>query len=142
MAVRFPLKSALLASALGALLLAPAAQAQDNGRYDSASYSNDNESVTVYAPQFRTDPGARLNGIPGKVSLSRAVSYSDLDLRNPRDAHELRARVADTARDICDQLADAYPGPDASGTSCFRTARADAMRHVDAAIRDARDEER
>ncbi|HEY4942784.1 MAG TPA: UrcA family protein [Rhizomicrobium sp.] len=131
MSVHSLLKPALLASALGTLLAIPAANAQDNGRYSNAAYSNDNETVTVTAPNFRVQRGTF--GTPQKVSLSRAVPYDDLDLRTPQDARALRQRVAETARDICDQLADAYPGPEASGTSCYRSARADE------AIRDARE---
>ena len=133
------LKPALLASALGALMMVPAAQAQDNGRYNDAAYSNsDTESVTVYAPHFHVDRSTPL-GAPDRVSLSRAVPYNDLDLRSPSDAHELRVRVATAAREICDQLQDATQTQEARDTSCYRTARERAMIRANAVIRDAQD---
>lgn len=135
MSVRSFVKSALLASALGTLVAIPA-HAQDTGRYSDAAYANDPESVTVYAPHFRVERGTF--GVPEKVSLSRAVPYGDLDLRSPADARELRSRVVATARDICDQLAEAYPGQEPFGTSCYRDARSNALIRAEAAIRDAR----
>ncbi len=96
-------------------MLVPAAQAQDDGRYNDAAYSNDTESVTVYAPHFHIDRSSPL-GAPDRVSLSRAVPYNDLDLRSPQDAHELRVRVATAAREICDQLQDATQTPEARAT--------------------------
>ncbi len=132
------LKPALLASALGALILVPAAQARDDGRYNDAAYSSsDTESVTVYAPHFHVDRSSPL-GAPDRVSLSRAVPYNDLDLRSPQDAHELRVRVATAAREICDQLQDATQTQEARDTSCYRTARENAMVRVRALVSDAR----
>jgi len=137
MSVHSLLKPVLLASALGALMMVPAAQAQDDGRYNDAAYSNDTESVTVYAPHFHVDRSTPL-GAPDRVSLSRAVPYNDLDLRSPSDAHELRVRVATAAREICDQLQDATQTQEARDTSCYRTARDNAILRANAVIRDAR----
>jgi UrcA family protein len=116
---------------IGALaFVATAASAQDYGRSD--------EEVDVYAPHYSAEPG-HLNGTLGKVSLSRPVRYDDLDLRTRDGAHELRMRVRDEARDICERLADIYPVYEANGTSCYKTAEQDALIKANAAISDARD---
>ncbi len=138
MSIRSILKPALLAGAVGALL-GTAAYAQDNGRYDNAAYSNDDqEKIIVTAPRFHVDRSAPL-GVPDKVSLSQSVAYDDLDLTTRAGARELRERVVAAARDVCGQLADAVPVAEEHGTSCFRTARQDALIKADEAIRDARD---
>jgi UrcA family protein len=128
---------ALLASAVLLLATAPAANAQD--RYRNASYSDESrEQVIVIAPRVHEERGATL-GIPSKVSMSQPVPYDDLDLRTRTGAHELRLRVADTARNICDRLADNYPYREVPGRSCYKEAVSDAMIRVNEAIRDARD---
>jgi UrcA family protein len=128
---------ALLAGAAFFLTAAPAAQAQDP--YKNASYSDESrEQVIVIAPRVHEERGATL-GIPSKVSMSQPVSYDDLDLRTRTGAHELRLRVADTARNICDRLADNYPYREIPGRSCYKEAVSDAMIRVNEAIRDARD---
>jgi UrcA family protein len=128
------LKPALLATALGTLLFATGANAQDDN-YNSASYSNDSESIQVTAPRFHEnyDPkGALMN-----ASLSRAVPYDDLDLRTRQGARELRSRVREAARDVCGQLAENYPGytPD----SCYKNAMQTGLSRADYAIQNARD---
>mgnify|MGYP001552441322 CR=1 FL=1 len=125
------LKLALLAGAV-ALMATPAA-AQDYG-YGPPGPS---EAVTVVAPPLNSE-STRLNGPLEKVSLSSTVPYSDLDLRTRSGARELRMRVRDTARDVCDQLADIYPVYQAQGTSCYKTALENATLRANAAIRDAR----
>ncbi|MBL6853252.1 MAG: UrcA family protein [Alphaproteobacteria bacterium] len=119
------------------VMSAVAAQAQD-ANYNPAAYTPpDTEEVIVTAPDIRMErnPAA---GLPGKATLSRTVSYSDLDLGTVGGARTLRARVRETARDICDTLRDAYPLRQQPGTSCYRDALKDAMPRADAAIRDAR----
>jgi len=72
------------------------------------------------------------NGRP--VTLSRAVSYADLDLRYQRDQEVLRTRVNATARDICDQLGEDRPNHTNIGRSCQDRAVADAMNQMRAAV--------
>jgi UrcA family protein len=128
---RSPLKHplALLAGAFGLTLVVSQALAQGG------------EEVQVIAPYYHAE-STPLNGPLEKISLSTAVRYDDLDLRTASGARELRWRVRDTARDVCAQLADAYPVYEANGTSCFKTALENAMLRADEAIRDARDYER
>jgi len=127
---------ALFVSAMA--LSASAAAAQDSSNYNAAAYTApDTEEVIVTAPDIRVEHNP-VFGLPGKASLTRRVSFSDLDLSDPQGARELRARVRETARDICDTLRDAYPLRQQPGTSCYRDALKDAMPRADAAIRDAR----
>ena len=72
-------------------------------------------------------------------SLSRTVSYADLDLAFSRDRGVLRQRISFVARDLCDQLNE--PGPSAAnlGRSCQDLAVRDAMGQVREAVADARE---
>jgi UrcA family protein len=125
---------ALFTAAL--FLTAATAQAQDYN-YNRTAYTPDTEEVIVTAPDIRVERNP-VFGLPGKASLTRRVAYNDLDLTDPGDARELRNRVRETARDICDTLRDAYPLRQQPGTSCYRDALKDAMPRADAAIRSAR----
>ena len=136
-----PLKIALLAAAFGVALASSSAQAQNYGPppgYQGGQGSPD-ENVYVTAPRFRGEQ-TPLNAPPGKVSLSTAVRYDDIDLRTRQGAHELRLRVNEAAKDMCARLYDAYPFYQANGTSCYKTAREDALLHANEAIGDARRE--
>jgi UrcA family protein len=134
---------ALLGSAImGAALLCGVAQAQD---YDSPTYYDyrpvpTTESVIVhpYYDYDRIEKRQLLGRIDGEVnpteySLSRPVVFSDLDLTRDDDYLELRARVRDTAADLCAELDARVPGlrGDASADrECVRTATRNAMRDV------------
>ncbi len=122
----------LLIAAGAALLAATGANAQDASVYKDTS--PDVETVIVTPPEVHYDRD--FSGSVTRATLSRAVSYSDLDLADPADARELRMRIRDTARDVCDELRD--EAPDLSGTSCYRDAVANAMTRADEAIDDAR----
>jgi UrcA family protein len=119
-----PIRMALMATALGALFVAPALAQQ---------YDNDGDTVVVTAPDFHSERNTL--GLPGKLSLTRQVSYSDLNLNSRAGARELRARVRDTAREICSQLSDAYPVREQPGEpKCYETAYKSGMTHADEAI--------
>lgn len=131
-------KFAMLAGAIGVVLAASAAHSQDVDRDRAVTYNNSaTETIEVYGPRLRVDR-APMNGPVSKISLSRNVRYDDLNLRTARGARELRVRIRNTAQDVCSLLADAYPVPQASGTSCYRTTLQDGLLWADEAIRDAR----
>ena len=102
---------ALIGSAMvSAALLCGVAKAQDYDRtyYDrpySDRYSDDRASETVIVRPYDYDRiekrqlTGRINGEvnPTEYSLSRPVSFSDLDLTRDDDYLELKARVRDTA---------------------------------------------
>ena len=121
----FPFRAVLLTGALGFGFAVPAL-AQDSA-----------ETVIVTAPYYHQE-GGRLNGDPGIVKLSREVSYSDLDLGTRDGARELRHRIRDTAREVCEQLNDEGPAPGGAVSPCFQKAYSDAMVRANEAIRTAR----
>ncbi len=141
---------ALLGSALmGAALLCGAgvANAQDYGPYEGARYYDNDyrpaaalpeERVIVrpyYQPVQKQQMVGRINGEvnPTAFSLSRPVDFSDLNLSQHADVMELRARVRDTARDLCAELDARVPdlrGSASEDRECVRNATRDAMRDV------------
>jgi len=131
------LKISLFAGTI-ALAASPVHAQNYSGPYGPPGYqSGPPEQVEVYGPRFREER-TPLNAPPGKVSLSVAVPFDDLDLRTRRGAFELRRRVRDAAWNICGQLGDAYPFYEANGASCLKTAYEDAMVRVKATVNDAR----
>lgn len=86
------------------------------------------------APDDRADEDIVVYGrhrrVPDDVeALSRRVSYADLDLYYPEDRRELRRRITDTARFLCERLGES----DDSGSivpSCRDAAVRDALRRV------------
>ena len=69
------------------------------------------EQVTIEAPQyvFKKAPSSGRQYNWDRVSISRAVSYSDLDLARPADAAELERRVKEAAQDVCNKLYRRFP---------------------------------
>src|SRR5882757_2076983 len=144
---------ALLGSALmGAALLCGAglAQAQPYDRdYDSPAYNgydapgyNDpsptTETVIVHPYYDEVEKHQLLGRIDGEIntvelSISRPVSFSDLNLSQEADYRELRDRIHDTATDLCAELDARVPelrGDRDADRECVRTATRNAMRDV------------
>ena len=73
------------------------------------------EDVIIRAPDVVRRPLPRTPGVapgllnPEIVSLTRAVSYADLDLSKAADVAELETRVKNTAKDVCQELNRRYP---------------------------------
>lgn len=69
------------------------------------------------------------------TSLSRTVSYRDLDLTTPYGEEELRRRIRDTARDLCSELGE--PSRATTGgllPSCRAEAERDAFASMQVAV--------
>jgi len=126
-------RSVLFVAVAGAFAASGSALAQ------SSPYSGGpTESVTVVAPHLRAE-STPLNGPLERTSLSMAVRYDDLNLLTRRGARALRWRIWRTANEVCDRLADAYPGYQlATDKPCARTAYDDAMVKAYGAISDMR----
>jgi UrcA family protein len=132
---------ALLGSAmLSAIMMCGAgmAKAQDYGPYADRYYDDRTETVIVH-PDYndieKRQVTGRVNGEinPTEYTLSRPVSFSDLDLTRDEDYLELRARVHDAARDMCFELDARVPelrGDESADRECVRQATHDAMRAV------------
>lgn len=69
-----------------------------------------------------------------EMSLTRKVSYSDLDLTTHLGATELEKRVNDTAKALCQKLDQLSPLSKAQGPSCVKQAADAAMVQAHAAI--------
>lgn len=98
------------------------------------------EEITVVAPyQVQREvvqPGASNRAPVELVSLTRHVSYADLDLTLHADVMELEQRVHDMAETACKQLTDTFPRVDRHENdvpNCVEKAVADAMTQVDKA---------
>jgi UrcA family protein len=140
---------ALLGSALmGAALLCGAglAKAQDYSRtYESPAYNGyddrvapADETVIVHPYYDRVEKQQLLGRIDGEInpvalSISHPVRFSDLNLSREADYRELRARIHDTATDLCAELDARVPelrGDRDADRECVRNATRNAMRDV------------
>jgi UrcA family protein len=140
---------ALLGSALvGAALLCGAgvAQAQYYGAYNGPGYDRGygdryeqtTESVIVtpdYDVIHQQQLAGHINGEvdPQAYSISRPVTFSDLNLDRNDDRVELRIRVEQTAQDLCAELDDRVPGLagyPSEDRQCVRDATRHAMREA------------
>ncbi len=127
---------------LGGLALLAASACSGLGLVGGAASAQtyyDNSIVVM--PYGHRNLGRGPSGAPiEEVSLSRVVSYADLNLRDPYDTREFQQRIAATARQACRDL-DARGHGNLSVTTnaeCVRDAINDAMIQADAAIYDAR----
>jgi UrcA family protein len=103
------------------------------------------ENVIVRAPIITTKPApqsgsgllaGRLAPTPEIVSMTRAVSYRDLDLSRASGVSALEDRVRNTARDVCQDLFRQFPNANARinypypSRDCVRKATFDGMQSV------------
>jgi UrcA family protein len=135
---------ALLGSAVALLCGAGLAKAQDYDRpYETAAYNDydsrpADETVIVHPYYDQVEKRqlmGRINGEinPVELSISRPVSFSDLNLAREADYRELRDRIHDTATDLCAELDARVPelrGDRDADRECVRNATRNAMRDV------------
>jgi UrcA family protein len=101
------------------------------------------EQVTVFAPYLVQKAFVGPTRSPVQViTISRAVSYHDLDLKTEAGAASLEARVKQAADDICRELDRRYPrtvyAPIAGGRNCAQFAADTSLievREIVAAVR-------
>jgi UrcA family protein len=129
------LSSAIISAAL---ICGAGAKAQAYDPYYDRVYDDRTETVIVH-PYYneieKRQLTGRINGEmnPTEYTLSRPVSFADLDLTRDEDFLELRARVRDTARELCYELDARVPdlrGDSSADRECVRKATRDAMRAV------------
>lgn len=138
----------MLAGSAALFAGAPASLAQDYGAYGPPPGYDagppPEEGVIVVAPRIRENGSTQrsFDLPPSSVSLSVPVSYSDLDLRTRRGAHELRRRVREAAQGVCGQLANAYPFYQLHLTNCLHDATDTALAKAGIEINNARVEAR
>lgn len=91
--------------------------------------------VIIQAERTTKVVGRSYTGAPIElVTLTRRVSYADLDLNTHAGATELEKRVNETAKDACKQLDTLYPLSESGGPSCVKKATGDAMVQAHVAI--------
>ncbi len=92
--------------------------------------------VTVSADRITRLPESRTNsGFPMEViTLTRQVSYADLDLVSASGAAMLQTRVKETARAACDQLDKTYPLTRMDNSNCNKMTTDAALIQARAAI--------
>ena len=97
------------------------------------------EQVIITSPYVVRKETVSSNRAPGLrnpelVSISRAVTYADLDLSKPSGVAELQTRVRNTARDVCGELSRLFPRTSGQyvygGTDCVRKATDDGMEAI------------
>ena len=114
-----------VAAVLGLAFAAPVI-AQDDGYGYGYGYGNDGSDVTVRAsPRGERDPatGAPLD----YVSVTRTVSYRDLDLRTGYGVRTLRDRIERAAFDACNDIEMHYVPVNDDMRACIRAATREAM---------------
>ncbi|HXL99636.1 MAG TPA: UrcA family protein [Rhizomicrobium sp.] len=127
----------LAASALGLILAAPSAMAQDYGR-DDGFRNGPTEEVIVTAPPYRQQRSAVTGAPIQDVAISQPVRFDDLDLRTDWGARTLHERIRTAAHDLCRRLDTLYPNSTDDSPPCYRTALENAMYRADSAIDAAR----
>jgi len=94
------------------------------------------EEITITAPRVIHEQVGRSPSTGAaieRISLTRQVSYADLDLTKPAGAAELEKRVGDTAKEACKQLDSLYPLAPKDPT-CIDKATDGGMKQAKAAI--------
>ena len=131
----------LMFAAAGALLCGFVTTSSPAVAQAVSASSEANEEVTIRAPYVvRREPAPRVGAPSGfrnpeLISLSRVVSYADLDLSRASGIAELQTRVRNTARDVCQELNTRYPRTGGqyvyANTDCVKKATDDGMEAIE-----------
>lgn len=94
------------------------------------------EEITVQAPRIVQRKAVGGIGPTGTelISLTRRVSYADLDLALHSDVMKLEKRIGDTAKEACAQLAKMYPFADPNTPNCVEKAVSSAKAQTDEVV--------
>ncbi len=104
----------------------------------SALADNRLPSITVEAVVSKAVVGRSPIGAPvEQATLTRRVSYADLDLTAYAGATTLKRRVREAAGEACRKLDNVYPLEDRQARTCVENAVANASRQVNRAIANA-----
>jgi UrcA family protein len=112
---------------LGGLVISSYAVAQGS--------DSDREQVTIVAPYITHETqkvmGSGNKGVYDVNSLTKEVTYADLDLSKQSDDDRFIQRINDTAKETCAELKAKYPDPPhapvTSDQECIKTATDQAM---------------
>jgi UrcA family protein len=104
--------------------------------YALAQSSESSDEAIVVAPSIitsytKTVIGNGDRGVYDVHTLTKEVSYADLDLSKPADADRFVQRIKDTAKRSCDELKAKFPDPPNAEVTldqeCVKNATAQAM---------------
>jgi UrcA family protein len=108
-----------LASASLAIVVS-AARADPYSRYGEATV-DEAQGVTVYSPdRYIRQPTT--GEIVRMDRVSMTVPLGDLDLSTPYGARVAKARIVQAARQVCEDVDDAYPGSSDPPGGCYTMA--------------------
>ncbi len=111
-----------------AVLLIAFTTASSPARAQTGAQPVDLDRITVVAPRM---VHKRDRGRSAWVAEQKAyVRHGDLDLRRTADLLEMEVRVADAARQVCEELSGLYPDARPRTDVCIRRAIDDAMARV------------
>ena len=123
-AARMTAAAALAGASLG--LVALSAHADPYPAYDR---DGSVEGVTVYAPRhYATQPTTGRTVRMDQVSMT--VPLGDLDLSTHEGARIAKARIVQAAKDVCQEVDDAYPGDSEPRGGCYARAVREALAHA------------
>jgi UrcA family protein len=101
----------------------------------ASALAQQTEGVTVEAARQAKIVGRSSSGVPiEQITLTRKVSYTDLDLKTPAGSDALTQRVKDVAKEACEELDKLYPLTQKTAPDCTKQAIDSAMEQVHAAI--------
>ena len=119
---RFVAAALLAGASLG--LAGLSAHADPYSSHESATDAV--QGVTVYAPRrYATQPTTGRQVRMDQVSMT--VPLGDLDLSTRRGALIAKARIVQAAKDVCQEVDDAYPGDSEPRGGCYARALHDAL---------------
>jgi UrcA family protein len=91
--------------------------------------------IEVIAPRLvRQEVERTPTGKTELISLTRRVSYDDLDLKRDGDLAQLDERIEDSAKQACERLAAMYPLSDPETPDCIDRAVASAKAQLREAV--------
>jgi len=121
-AARMTAAAALAGASLGLVALSAHADAYSSHESSTGSV----EGVTVYAPRhFATQPTTGRTVRMDQVSMT--VPLGDLDLSTQDGARIAKARIVQAAKDVCQEVDDAYPGDSEPRGGCYARALHEAL---------------
>lgn len=132
----FVLSAMTILALSGAFALSSApATAQQAGDQERKVPNITLEEITVVAPRVIRSKLRDSRGVAtyDLLTLTHQVSYGDLNLAHPGDAKTLKDRIAKTADEVCQQLANVSP-VEPKSQECVHQAVQSATPGADAAI--------
>jgi len=130
---RMRMLSVLAGFTAGVLSAAPAIAQEYGPPTTSVEVNGASEEVTITAPN--RPPTRSAIGAPIQyVSMSVPVSFSDLNLHTGEGVFELRQRVRNASRSVCNRLSFRFPIGTPDHRTCYSRTIRDAMPQADQAI--------